>query len=326
MSAERSLYAKGIDIPSLQRNWPDGREIPPVIIEIATLLESQTWGAVGYLEMTGARFDDYWIEGGADLSHQFGVFIKFADGTKVAQWFHPGAVTDAEPIVSLGSEGDLQILAPNLKSFLRSWANGEGCYDLSLDPDDRTPAKLAEWQAVADRMQALINAAPDSPPSSPVPDLAGLMDSYGAASRQAMRANPIHQEIARVMAAHIPHRQEAWVYYNAAINIAGSRIEILTPAQPPDYREREPLPERDALIPLLLKIREERAQANIDRGLWHSASLRLHADGLVWIPADWECEPSFETGGRITRAELEADLSRFPRSNRWRQPWMDELI
>jgi hypothetical protein len=76
-----------------------------------------------------------------------------------------------------------------------------------------------------------------------------------------------------------------------------------------------------------LKIREERAQdPYAARGLWNSASLRIHSDGLVWIPADWEFEPSFETGGRMTRAELEADLARFPRSDRWREPWMDELV
>jgi hypothetical protein len=327
MSEEISLYEKGIDIPGLQRNWPDGHEIPAVIINIANLLKSQIWGAVGYLEMTGSRFDDYWIEGGADLCDQFGMFIKFPDGTKIAQWFHVGAIPNAEPIVGIGSEGDLRVLAPNLKSFLQTWANGEGRYELALGEDERTPAKLAQWQAVAAQMQVIIDAAPDHPPSAPAADLANFMDSYGAASRQAMLANPIHQEIARVMAAHIPHGKESYEYYNAQIHIAGSRIEILPPATPPNYPQREPLPEREALIPLLLKIREERAQdPYAARGLWNSASLRIHSDGLVWIPADWEFEPSFETGGRMTRAELEADLARFPRSDRWREPWMDELV
>jgi hypothetical protein len=213
MSEEISLYEKGIDIPGLQRNWPDGHEIPAVIINIANLLKSQIWGAVGYLEMTGSRFDDYWIEGGADLCDQFGMFIKFPDGTKIAQWFHVGAIPNAEPIVGIGSEGDLRVLAPNLKSFLQTWANGEGRYELALGEDDRTPAKLAQWQSVAAQMQVIIDTAPDHPPSAPVADLTNFMDSYGAASRQAMLANPIHQEIARVMAAHIPHGKESYEYY-----------------------------------------------------------------------------------------------------------------
>ncbi len=326
MSEEISLYEPGIDIPSLQRNWPDGHEIPVVIINIATLLKSQIWGAVGYVEMAGSRFDDYWIEGGADLCEQFGMFIKFPDGTRIAQWFHPGAVPDAEPIVGIGSEGDLRVLAPNLKSFLRTWANGAGRYELALSEDDRTPDRLAQWQAVAAQMHQIIDAAPDHPPSTPVADLVNFIDSYGAASRQAMLTNPIHQEIARVMAAHIPHGKASYEYYNAQIHIAGARIEILPNALPETYPQRAPLPEREALIPLLLQVREQRAQGRFaDRGLWHSASLRIHPDGLVWIPADWEFEPCFETGGRMTRAELESDLARFPRSDRWREPWMDEL-
>jgi hypothetical protein len=319
-------YDQNIDIPSLQRNWPDGRDIPQIIIDIATLLKSQIWGSVGYFSMKGYRFNDYWIEGGADLCEQFGMFLEFADGTQVAQWFHPGAVPGAEPIVEIGSEGDLGILAPNLHSFLRSWANDGGYRELTLADEDHTPERLAQWQVVAAQMHAIIDAAPKPPPGGPIDDVSAFIQSYGAASLQAMQSNPIHQEIAKVMDAHIPRGKESYEYYNAQIYIAGSRIEILPNALPPEYQVRAPLPEREALIPLILKIREQRSQGiHAARGLWHCACLRILPDGRVWIPADWETEPSFETGGRMTRAELEADLARFPRSDRWHMPWMDEL-
>lgn len=325
MAEDIQLYDLAIDIPSLQRNWPDGREIPQVIINIASLLKSQIRGSVGYIEMNGSRFNDYWVEGGADLCDRFGMFLDFADGTQVGQWFHPGAVPGAEPIVEIGSEGDLNILAPNLHSFLRSWANDSGHRELTLDEEDRTPDRLAQWQAVAAQMHSIIDAAPAHPPGAPIDDLPVFMASYGAASIQAMRSNSTHQEIAKVMDAHIPRGKESYEYYNAQIYIAGSRIEILPNALPPEYQERESLPEREALIPLIIKIREQRSQNIPARGLWHCACLRIFADGSVWIPADWEAEPNFETGRRMTRAELDADLARFPRSDRWRMPWMDEL-
>jgi hypothetical protein len=325
MAEDIELYDQAINLPSLQHNWPDGREIPQVIIEIATLLKSQIWGSVGYICMNGSRFNDYWIEGGADLCEQFGMFLDFADGTQVAQWFHPGAIPGAEPIVEIGSEGDLNILAPNLHSFLRSWANDSGHRELTLDEEDRTPDRLAQWQAVAAQMHSIVDAASGHPPSSPVPDLSSFMEAYGAASRQAMQSNPIHQEIAKVMAAHIPLGKESYEYYNAQIYIAGSRVEILPNALPPEYKERELLLEQEALIPLILKIREQRSQRIPARGLWHCACLRIFPDGRVWIPVDWEAEPTFETGGRVTRAELDADLAKFPRSDRWYEPWMDEL-
>jgi hypothetical protein len=325
MAEDIQLYDRAIDISSLQRNWPDGHAIPQVIIDIATLLKSQIWGSVGHIRMNGSRFNDYWIEGGADLGDRFGMFLDFADGTQVAQWFHPGAVPGAEPIVEIGSEGDLSVLAPNLHSFLRSWANDSGHRELTLDEEDRTPDRVAQWQAVAVKMHQLIDAAPPHPPGASIDDLPAFMAAYGEASIQAMRSNPIHQEIAKVMAAHIPCGKESYEYYNAQIYIAGSRIEILPNALPPEYKEREPLPERAALIPLIIQIREERCQNMPARGLWHSACLRIFPDGRVWIPADWEAEPNFETCGRVTRADLDADLARFPRGDRWRMPWMDEL-
>jgi hypothetical protein len=88
MPEEQLLYKEGIDIPSLRRNWPDGHELPQVIIDIAMLLESEVRGSARYLEMIGSRFDDYWIEGGADLCEQFGMFLHCPDGTRIAQWFH----------------------------------------------------------------------------------------------------------------------------------------------------------------------------------------------------------------------------------------------
>lgn len=326
VTEDLQTYDKGINIPSLKRNWPDGHDLPQMIVDIATLLKPMPWGAVGYFEMPGARFNDYWIENGADLWSQFGMFLKFADGTEVAQWFHEEAVPDAEPIVLIGSEGDLSVVAPNLKSFMLDWAKGHGVFDLALSEEDRTPERLAQFDKIAAKMLEVIHAAPDHPPSSPGGDIAGFIEKFGAAARAGMAEDPVLREIAKVMDAHIPRGREAWEYYNIQINIVGPRIEFLPNALPPDYKERAPLPERDALIPLVLKAREARAQGqNAVRGLWHSASLRISPDGLVHIPADWDSEPRFETGGRVTRAELNADLARFPRSERWRMLWMDEL-
>ena len=73
------------------------------------------------------------------------------------------------------------------------------------------------------------------------------------------------------------------------------------------------------------RARDERAAAHPERGLWHSASLTLDPGGLVMIKASWEFEPDFREGSRMTRAELDADLMRYPRSPRWREPWMDDL-
>ena len=44
--------------------------------------------------------------------------------------------------------------------------------------------------------------------------------------------------------------------------------------------------------------------------------------GHAYIKAAWNGEPKFETGPRVTKAELNAGLERFPRSQRRMEPWM----
>jgi hypothetical protein len=326
LNADVQYYDKGINIPNLQRCWPDGQEMPQLIAEIGTMLKSEVWGSVGYVEMPGSRFNDYWLEGGADLWPQFGMFAHLPDGTEIAVWYHDGAVRGAEPIVEIGSEGDLRVLAPNLKSFFRDWAKDSGHHSMTLDDEDRTPERLARWKSVAAKMTALIDATPDHPPGAPTQDIAGFINKFGETSRAAMRDNPIHQAIAKVLDAHIPRGKAAWENYNCQINVAGNRIEFLPDAMPPDYARREALPEVEALTPLILQARAARAQGiHAVRGLWHSASLRISPDGTVNLPADWDARPDFETGAKVTRADIDADLTRFPRSPRWRMPWMDEL-
>jgi hypothetical protein len=327
MAEDVQYYDSGIDIANLRRCWPDGHDLPQLIAEIGSMLQREIWGSVGHVTMPGSRFNDYWVEGGADLWPQFGMFAHLPDGTEIAVWYHDSAVRGAEPVVEIGSEGDLHVLAPNLKTFFHDWAKDSGHQGMTLDEDDRTPERIARWRGVAAKMHAIIDAAPEPAPGALAQDVAGFITKFGETSRAAMRDNPIHQAIAKVMDAHIPRGKKVWEYYNCQINVAGSRIEFLPNAVPPDYASREALPEVEALTPLILQAREARAQGvHTVRGLWHCASLRIAPDGLVDLPADWDAKPDFETGPKVTRADIDADLARYPRSPCWHMPWMDALV
>jgi hypothetical protein len=335
MSDAPATYADRIDIASLERNWPLGRDVPQLVRAIAAVLMPVKQGTVGHFEMKGVRFDDYWIEGGGDLCEQFGFFLLLPDGSKIGQWFHDGAVAGAEPIIGIGSEGDLAILAPNLKAFVQAWAKGNVWLDLGLDGEEDTRDSRARWAAVGAKIYALADATPEPPAGAPIADLPHFIENYGKASIKAMAAHPLNREILRVMAAHVPKGDDRLASYNLQINIAGDRIELLPNATPDYYPKRAPVPvEARDLIPLILKLREERARgAHSGRGLWFSATLQIDQGDIYGLPeplvslkASWEFVPSFESGGRITKAELAADLARFPRDPRYREPWMEGLV
>lgn len=325
------IYAASIDLVGVERCWPDHQPFPQLLRDVAAFLVDKPQASVGYVRMEATRFDDYYIEGGADLWPQFGMFMTLPSGTRFAVWFHDGAVAGGEPIVVLGQEGELLVMAPNLKSFLADWAAGRIANDfLASDigrPDPATSDEKHWSDAVAAELTRLVAKAPEPPLGSPADNIDNFIQDYGAATRARDAANPIHQEIARLMEAHIPRGKEIYEYYHCGIVIAGDRIEFAPPGMAPEYKMREPLPERDALIPLILKARQARAGgAHAVRGLWNNASLRISPDGHVTLHADWEFEPKFEHGGRVTAADLRADLARFPRSDRWTPEWMADIL
>jgi hypothetical protein len=334
---ESNTYAAVIDLAGIERNWPDGRQLPTLIRDVAALMASWPNGSFGHPRFKSTRFDDYWIELGGDLNEQFGIFINLSEGTNIAVWFHEGAVRDAEPVIELGSEGELHVLAPNLKSFFAMRADGtlpksSVAYNELIEQDDRTePDAKAQRSIHSAQLRARVVQAPDHPPGVPAQNISKFMDHWGTAARAKIAADPRMQAILVLLDAHIPRRasesdSDSYVFPTSYhVRIAGDRVEIQTPALPPDYTTFAPLPELDALIPLVLQVREARARAHPGRGLWHSAMLQLYEDRTLVLKASWEFEPEFREGGRMTKAEFEADLARFPKSPRWREPWMDQV-
>jgi hypothetical protein len=314
-----------IDLKSIQNCWPTGHQPPKALSDLAVLAGGWSNPSMGYFELKGSRFDDYWIELGGELSEQFGKFLSLPDGSYVALWFHDGATPNAEPVILIGSEGELRVLAPNLKAFLQKWAAGISETELDLEPENDTAEMVAARIPATRQLQELIASLPDHPAGAPVGNLPQFMEQWQEQAIKRLAADRTLQAIAKLLDAHVPRGKEPWESSFMHLCVAGGRVEIQTGALPPDYKTFVPLPERDALIPLILKAREERANLHPGRGLWNSASLEIYANGLAMIKASWEFEPEFREGGRMTRAELAEGLKRFPREPRWMQPWMNEL-
>jgi hypothetical protein len=75
---------------------------------------------------------------------------------------------------------------------------------------------------------------------------------------------------------------------NWKLNVVDGNIEIESSLIPPDYTQREPLPEREALILLVTRARLEREAAQRDgRGPWTSGVLYILESGHTFISGDW---------------------------------------
>jgi hypothetical protein len=326
-------YSQSTDLASLERNWPEPQAVPSAILGFANLIRDWPFEALGIFSIQGERMHDYDVELGADLNEQFGKFLHFSDGTYIALWFHDGVVENAEPVVELGSEGDLKVLAPNFKSLLINWANGPFHQELELTEEEQTPEHIAQRKQYGAKLLEFAKSLPEHPAGVPAPNLEQLMENQSKTALKKFAADPTMQAITKLMDAHFPWGESFWTL-EFQIHIAGLRIEILGPGlAETDYKTRLVIPELEALIPLVLKAREERAAPPFQaRGLWHVGTLVLHIfppdfdqGGHAYIKAAWDEEPKFSSGGRVSKAELDADLERFPRSAKWMEPWMNGL-
>jgi hypothetical protein len=220
--------------------------------------------------------DDYHIERSVDLSEQFGRFLHFSDGTYIALWFHDGMVPNAGPVVELGSEGDLKVLAPNLKSLFTTWANGPFHQEVELTEEECTPERIAQRERYGEKLLEFAQSLPEHRLGVPAPNLEHLMEQQSKTAFVKFAVDPTLQAILSLMDAHIPTAQEIGRQF--WINVAGPRIEICDSGTPEsDCKIPILFSECEALIPLILKAREERAALPfVARGLWHAATLALN--------------------------------------------------
>ena len=138
-----------VNIPSLHKNFPPDFQVPSLLLDFGTWLTTKRSGSLGYFCLQSERFDDYWIENGADLHQYFAFFIRDPTGGQIGYWLYDRNTTASLPIVVVGSEGELNILSDTLDEFLQRLAVGNTqAPDLdSRDEGNDTGMELAGWLA-----------------------------------------------------------------------------------------------------------------------------------------------------------------------------------
>jgi hypothetical protein len=278
-----------IELKNFEHYWPKGQTVPNIIYEIAALISPWPRGLLSQFYILASRPNDYYLENGADLWNQFGMFMGFANGTEYALWYYSGCAAGAEPVVSFGDEGDLRILAPNLKAFFTEWASGRGVGSLETFDYDATPELLEKRKAAGAQILKLVEKMPTPLPSTNVPDFEKFIADFAENAKVRNDADPTLRAMRALLSRYQPKgtdnpRGKSW-----QLKVLDGKIEIETSLMEPDYTEREPLPEREALIPLVAKARSEREAAQNDtRGPWSSGVLYMQEDGHTFISGDWD--------------------------------------
>ena len=162
--ADENAY--DVDLPSLDEHFPAALPVPPLLREFGRFLLASTRGSLGYFDELGSEPlpDSYADDDDANdaLRAELGIFLHLSEGSLLALWRHTAG--QAPAVVLLGSEGELQNLAPTFEAFLHALAKSKtGVNDLDETTD--VPSRRADLAAWLKEKRVKGEKPSDKPPS-----------------------------------------------------------------------------------------------------------------------------------------------------------------
>lgn len=120
------------------------------------------YGDLGYFTLESNYMDDYWVKNGSQLADQFALWLHLPDGSDIGLW-RPTHFDDDDPlpVVLIGSEGELEVLADSIEQFIDEWGSGNSsAYELRPDEDDENYETIRS-NLIKMRLLALYYPFPD---------------------------------------------------------------------------------------------------------------------------------------------------------------------
>ena len=137
------LLALRMLVDEIESKFPPGIQVPQSIRSLCEFIEDNGYPLSGCFELSTIGDADLqaWFPNDLAMQRQFAVFGRGSTGSVYALWLRDGRDVDNSPVIVLGSEGELLVLAVNPREFCRLLGCG---YD-ELEWDDLSqPA--AEWE------------------------------------------------------------------------------------------------------------------------------------------------------------------------------------
>jgi hypothetical protein len=320
-----------VDIDSIREILPTGVMMPAKLERFLQWAATQPNGSIGAMEFAGSRFDDYWIENGSVLAPKFVLFAHLGDGTDIGYWLYDGRTIENSPIVLIGSEGDLDILANGLEEFLAGLINDNYSRhsELSAEKDEDDSDWVDRRPALAVLLKDTFGFTRDSAvdyqqtAQATHPDFKEWMLGWGKAQEKNSLADPSRQAIANATKARWSKLKDSWNSINIDLFVADGKV-----SQQIFRNTTKPLAELERVTPHVLALREVELKAAPERGAFHFISLRIDQRGHVGLMRQdhfkelGTSDVNIPEGGT---AAILADLKKYPRSAYWTPRWLARL-
>ena len=341
---------------TLRRAFPQDIAPPQLLFDFAAWLSERTKRELGYYTLKPRDASDY-VPAGVPVDDDLALFFRLSEGSAAGLWFGESRVPDTAPFVVMGSEGGLDIYAPNLAcmlhrmaidAFEEDYVEADFAFrankaNVTSDLLDWLKAHPVAWPIIeatqpadyfkcddksADRwLRALVDVHEDARLSDP--DLLAI-----AQILQDLRYLPKSLDLdllGRVTLDDMdkPGRRYPTVALGFRIFAADDRFRIFDGvAMIPEAAhllEEIPREAEDRLRGPILSLRERFAAENKGEGLWPSAKLSVSLINGVNL------EPIYDLGYAIGYDDFPpvafaADQARRPRAKRKLAAWHKDLL
>lgn len=349
-----------VDTVHLRRAFAPPAQAPELLLAFARWLNAEAppglplaEGLYGDHGKWTDRFNEFWIEEGADLSERFAVLVPIGDGGDIALWNRDGGPSSQWPVVLIGGEGEAAVLADSFAGFLARLAlpqfedGGAGDSDHDAytwsefqgDDEQTGAARAAEaaarkalgvWlrrQTGQDDLAALARLR------TPGDALRKFFDAHEKSVRERQRASADWRALRALVQADRPK------------GYRGSHTELFVVCAGDFFRVGDmsargrrfvPYARSGEIEPLLRTLREDRARRFPAHGVWFNARLRIYtadtmADeqqpGQVELIAQYLDDASDMSWlPKPPPAAIRADCKRWPRSAWWTPGWLKAIV
>lgn len=350
-----------IDPSSLRRAFAPPAQAPELLLAFARWLDSEAppglplaEGLYGDHGQWTDRFNEYWIEEGADLSERFAVLVPIGDGGNIALWNRNGGPSSQWPVVLIGGEGEAFVLADSFAGFLACLAlpqfdtAGAGGHDgyswsefQSESEDDEADAARATEVAAARKALGVWlrkqtgqdDLAALARQRTPADALLKFFDAHQKSVRERQRASADWRALRTLVQGDRPKAYRG-SYADLHVVCAGDFFRIGDMSK--RGRRFVPYARSAEIEPLLRRLREDRARRFPAHGLWFNAQLRIYtadtvADeqqpGQVELIAQYLNDASNMSWlPKPPPAAIRADCARWPRSAWWTPDWLKAIV
>lgn len=138
----------------IEATFPDKHRLPEPIVDICRFVTAHGYPVSGCFEVSKIGMHDVraWFRDDADAQAAFLPFGRGACGEVYAIWLTEGLASDGAPVIMLGSEGQLEVLATDSREFCRLLCLGYS--EIGTDDSDSPPGDFEATKPFRDFIQA----------------------------------------------------------------------------------------------------------------------------------------------------------------------------